>query len=271
MTPLPRLPFLLLGSTLLLLLGWRLAAAPAGTGAAPAVSGPVVVELFTSQGCSSCPPADRLLTQLGRDPRLAGRVVPLAFHVDYWNHIGWQDPFSSPRWSARQQAYARAFGSNRIYTPQLVVGGRSECVGSEEGQARRAIGTALGAEPAGQVSLAVATPSPGGHLHVMLGAKLVRPAGKGDLDLWVAIYETGLTTPVKAGENAARTLHDDYVVRRLDKAFSLPPAVGTERTAEMTVELDRRWKVAEMGVAAFLQDPATLAIHGAAARRLGGR
>src|SRR5690348_11228611 len=95
-------------------------------------NGPVVVELFTSQGCSSCPPADRLLSKLGEDPRFAGKVLPLSFHVDYWNSIGWQDPFSSARWSARQNDYARAFRSDRIYTPQTVVNGTSECVGNDE-------------------------------------------------------------------------------------------------------------------------------------------
>ena len=117
-------------------------------GAAPAPeTGPIVIELFTSQGCSSCPPADRLLSRLASDPKLAGRVIPLAFHVDYWNYIGWQDPFSSPRWSERQRSYGRTFRSNRIYTPQLVVGGRTDCVGSQEGEVMKKIGEAL-ASPA---------------------------------------------------------------------------------------------------------------------------
>src|SRR6185295_6297026 len=117
--------------------------------AAGSSSAPIVVELFTSQGCSSCPPADRLLSTLRSDPR----VVPLAFHVDYWNYIGWTDPFSSARWSQRQQAYARAFASNRIYTPQLVVNGTSECVGSNEGEGRQRIAKAEAAAADGQVSV----------------------------------------------------------------------------------------------------------------------
>ena len=103
----------------------------------PSISGDrvAVVELFTSQGCSSCPPADRLLSKLARDPRYQGKVIPLSFHVDYWNSIGWTDPFSSNRWSERQRVYAgRVFHSNRIYTPQVVVNGRSECVGNSEGE-----------------------------------------------------------------------------------------------------------------------------------------
>lgn len=238
-----------------------------GAGEAP---GPAIVELFTSQGCSSCPPADRLLSKLARDPRYQGRVIPLSFHVDYWNQIGWTDPFSSARWSDRQKAYAgRVFHANRIYTPQVVVNGRAECVGNSEAKVLGRIGEALKAEPAGTVRLEVGPPAPDGRLKVKVGAKLARAAGSGDLDLWVAIYESGLATEVKAGENASRLLRNDHVVRRLEKAFTLPAAAGAEKTGEIVLGIDKRWKVEGLGVAAFLQDPATLAIHGAAARELG--
>ncbi len=218
--------------------------------------GPVVIELFTSQGCSSCPPADRLLTRLAGDPR----VIPLSFHVDYWNYIGWTDPFSSKRWSERQEAYARAFRSNRIYTPQLVVSGRTGLNGSDEAGARKRIAEALAAEPAGRVTLAVEPAQD--RLKVKVGAKLSR-AVQGPLDLWVAVYETGLITKVGAGENSSSTLHNDYVVRRLEKALTL---VGSADSAELVLGLDKRWKRESLGVAAFLQDPKTMVIHGAAVR-----
>src|SRR6476646_10282347 len=99
----------------------------------------VVVELFTSQGCSSCPPADELLGRIARDPSLRGRVIPLAFHVDYWDHLGWRDPFSSPEWSQRQLDYVRAMHLSGAYTPQAVVGGAREFVGSNESQLFSAI------------------------------------------------------------------------------------------------------------------------------------
>src|SRR5262245_57422918 len=199
------------------------AAAPWGASTAPApaaaAAGPVVVELFTSQGCSSCPPADRLLTRLAEDPALAGKVLPLSFHVDYWNYIGWQDPFSSARWSDRQRRYARAFGSDRIYTPQLVVEGSSERVGSDEREARRRIARALAAPAAGRVALALA---PAGEaVKVGVQARLAGARAPRDLDLWVALWETGLSTPVGSGENAQRTLKNDYVVRRFEKDFAL--------------------------------------------------
>src|SRR5678816_1982458 len=105
--------------------------------------GPVVLELFTSQGCSSCPPADRLLSSFIKEGEVAGRqVVALSFHVDYWNDLGWADPFSLPAWTERQRQYAEALGDNRVYTPELVVAGQTGFVGSNGGQIRQAIGKA---------------------------------------------------------------------------------------------------------------------------------
>jgi hypothetical protein len=230
--------------------------------------GPVLLELFTSQGCSSCPPADRLLTRLAGDPKLAGKVIPLSFHVDYWDYIGWQDPFASPRWSERQRQYGRAFRSNRIYTPQLVVNGRTECVGSQEKVVRQQIADALATVPAGKVTLETAPVGADDRLRVRVGAEVASAAGTG-LDLWVVVWETGLETPVGAGENASRTLRNDYVVRRLEKAFTLPGKAGARDSTEMVLGLDKRWKRGSLGVAAFLQDPATRAVYGAASRRLG--
>lgn len=232
--------------------------------------GPVLLELFTSQGCSSCPPADRLLTRLAKDPKLAGQVIPLSFHVDYWDYIGWQDPFASPRWSERQRQYGRTFRSNRIYTPQLVVNGRTECVGSQENVVRQQIAAALATAPVGRVTLETAPAGADGRLRTRIGAEILEktPAAAGTLDLWIAVWETGLETPVGAGENASRTLHNDYVVRRLEKALTLPGKAGSRDSTEMVLGLDKRWKRGNLGVAAFLQDPATRAVHGAAARRL---
>jgi hypothetical protein len=251
--------------------------------------GPVVVELFTSQGCSSCPPADRLLSRLKRDPRLAGAVIPLAFHVDYWNHQGWSDPFSSSLWSQRQEGYAHAFRSNRIYTPQLVVNGRTECVGSSEIEVMRRIREALAAAPAGVVSLAGQGAAGGGDARLTVTARLLRPVPGSGVDVWVALTESGLTTAVGAGENATATLHDDQVVRRLVKAFSLPSTAaaagtagangiagakgtgGEARSAEVTLPVDGKWNRAALDVVAFLQDPQSMAIYGAASRPLATR
>nr|MBA3539690.1 DUF1223 domain-containing protein [Deltaproteobacteria bacterium] len=95
-------------------------------------TGPLVLELFTSQGCSSCPPADRLLSTLAKQGEVAGRpLAPLAFHVDYWDGLGWADPHARAAWTQRQHAYSDALGDNRVYTPELVVGGAVGVVGSQ--------------------------------------------------------------------------------------------------------------------------------------------
>jgi hypothetical protein len=230
---------------------------------APQGAGPVVVELFTSQGCSSCPPADRLLTRLGEDPKLDRRVFPLAFHVDYWNYIGWTDPFSSERWSERQRSYARSFGSSRVYTPQLVVDGRTECVGSEQNEVYQLIHQALSRPPLGRVDLRLAPGADPNQLRALADARLTADA-PGPLELWVALYQKDLTTGVARGENAHRTLHNDYVVRRLVKAFGLGAAGGSEGSGAVDLELEPSWPRNDLGVVAFLQDPSTRVIHGAA-------
>src|SRR5215468_5812047 len=107
------------------------------------VRSPVIVELFTSEGCSSCPPADAVLMQLQKtQPGPGAEVITLSEHVDYWNYIGWSDPFSSAAFSARQETYAQAFGTERIYTPQMIVDGQTEFVGSSLDKAREAIAKA---------------------------------------------------------------------------------------------------------------------------------
>lgn len=244
-----------------------LAVGTAQTGRAGKAQAPVLVELFTSQGCSSCPPADKLLSALRADPQLSGRVIPLAFHVDYWNRIGWEDPFSSAQWTGRQQRYARALGNgSRVYTPQLVVNGREDCVGSNQGDVRSRVGTALQAPALGRVSLAATSSGEG--IRVKVEAAVAGAGLERDLDVLVALYENGLVTEVGSGENARRTLRNDYVVRRLQKAFVLPPAAGSRQAGEVTLPLDGAWKRANLGVVAFIQDPATLAVHGAAVQPL---
>ena len=240
----------------------------AAAGAAAAPPATAVVELFTSQGCSSCPPADRLLTRLAEDAGYEGRVIPLSFHVDYWNHIGWTDPFSSRRWSDRQRAYARrAPARGRIYTPQVVVDGRGEVVGSHEGAVRASIAAALAREPGARVRLDLGTERQG-RLPLRAGAQVVRDAGEGELELWVAVFERALVTRVGAGENAAATLRNDHVVRDLQRVLTVPARGGPPRSAAVTLNLQPAWKRQHLGVAAFLQHPGTLAIHGAVARDL---
>lgn len=168
---------------------------------------PVLVELFTSEGCSSCPPADRLLARLASGPAVPGAlVVALSLHVDYWNRLGWEDPFSSHAFTERQGAYATRFGSSgRIYTPQMVVDGRTEFVGSDERAARRAI-EAAAREPRAFVRA------------VPAGARAVRVTVAGaasGADVFLAVVEDGLSSDVTRGENAGKRLPHASVARAL--------------------------------------------------------
>lgn len=239
------------------------ARATAATGA----EGPVLVELFTSQGCSSCPPADRLLTRLGSDPELANRVLPLSYHVDYWNYIGWTDPYSSEEWSKRQRRYAHAWEAGRVYTPQLVVDGRADVVGSKREEVYRMVREALDRPDAAKLSVRLSAGEEPTDLVATVEAELVEaPEGGPDapLDLLVALYEKDLTTSVERGENASRTLRNDYVVRRLVRAGEVARREGASLAEQVAFELDPSWKVRDLGVVAFLQDPGTRAVHGAA-------
>lgn len=271
-----------------LVVGWAFsgarrvgAAGPAGGGAgaaagegAPGAAGaaagsPVVLELFTSQGCSSCPPADYLLSELGRSGS-AGPVIPLAFHVDYWDRLGWSDPFSSSRWSQRQESYAHALGKDGVATPQLVINGRSDCVGSQRDEVLRKIAEARARQPAARVELALgAPPAAGSKLRVKVSVSMLEKTERGNPEVWVALTQSGFSTEIKGGENLSRTLHDDFVVRRLQKAFTVPGRAGERREGEVELSLDPSWPPGQLMVAAFAQDSKSLAILGAAAQRVG--
>lgn len=237
---------------------------PATTPAAEAGAGHVVlVELFTSQGCSTCPPADRLLTSLAEES--AGRVVTLAFHVDFWNSAGWTDPFSAKSWTERQVAYGRRFGLTEIYTPQAVVDGGVELVGSDATRLRAAI-QAAAARPGGQIAFDL-KPS-GSRVEVGIGVTLPESLRGQALDLYVAVFETGLVTAVGRGENGGRTLHDDYVVRSLERVGRVPVSGSLQTRQSASVTLSKDWNPARLGVAVFLQDPKTLEVRGASAKPL---
>jgi hypothetical protein len=230
--------------------------------AAPA-KGAVVLELFTSMGCSSCPPAERLLSRLGLDEGTRASVVPLEFHVDYWNQAGWSDPFSAPQWSERQEAYVRALAAEGAYTPQLVVGGRAELPGGNEPRVRAVIDADLARALPGRISLA---PIKGGGnaLTVAATAELAESVPARKVDLLVALFENGLVTLVAGGENAGHTLRTDFVVRRLERPFSLEPRAGARRARNVALRLDPGWRAENLGVAALLQDPSSMRIYGAA-------
>lgn len=183
---------------------------------------PVLAELFTSEGCSSCPPADRLLEMLDRRQPVAGaRVIVLSEHVDYWNQLGWRDPFSSPVFSRRQEQYARVLGSE-VATPQIVVDGRVAVLGNDAAAVQKAI-----AQEAKRVKAPV-------RIEVVDGvARITVPAlAKGRADVWVAVADEADESSVARGENAGRKLTHVAVVRKLAKAGHVDRSESFETTVK---------------------------------------
>ena len=174
---------------------------------------PVLVELFTSEGCSSCPPADQLLIQLDQKQPIAGAdVIVLGEHVDYWDQLGWLDRFSSRKFTDRQQSYANRFRIDGPYTPQMVVNGTTEFVGNDSD---KAFGAIKRASVSAHESPAITIQRSGDHIHVR-----VDNAGTKPLDVLCAITERDLSTKVGGGENHGRELHHTAVVRELHKLGS---------------------------------------------------
>ena len=225
-----------------------------GTSVAAPARTPVVVELFTSEGCSSCPPADALLTKLHHDGAVDGaEVLILSEHVDYWNRLGWTDRFSSAGLTQRQGEYARHFGLDSSYTPQMVIDGHAELVGNDEAGVRRQIAAAAHSPKPVQVKLHWSSE---GHLQV-------DASGTDDNNdkVLLAITEDGLSTQVGSGENGGRTLRHSGVVRELRE-------IGTLKHGQFssTIEAVRRsdWKTDNLRAVVFVQKPGHGDVTGAA-------
>ncbi|RLP92629.1 DUF1223 domain-containing protein [Micromonospora sp. BL4] len=227
---------------------------------APPNGGFAVVEMFTSQGCSSCPPAEEVLTEIERDARMRGQpVFALGFHVDYWDDLGWPDRFADAAYTARQEAYARAFGTGRLYTPQMVVNGTVEFVGSDRRRAATSIASALTSAATIPLTLSVQEYSGGTGTgqRVALSYETGRPPHRAVLN--VAIVERGLESAVARGENAGRTLRQDNVVRAFTSV-----GVDAERgrvELEAPPDLDPR----QSAVVGYVQNDGDKAIVAAAA------
>jgi hypothetical protein len=190
---------------------------------------PVLVELFTSEGCSSCPPADALLAQLERGQLVPGvTVIAMSEHVDYWNHLGWSDPFSSTQMTSRQQSYAARFGSQGPYTPQMVVDGVEEFVGSDSSRARRAVALSAGKQ---KVEVTAGLVSPG-TLHVGV------PANRAAADVFVAMVYDPDPSQVARGENSGRRLVHVSVVKSLKRVGDVSRSKGFD--ASLPVADDAR-------------------------------
>lgn len=238
---------------------------PASTTTTTAASRPIVVaELFTSEGCSSCPAADDLLREwLATQPVPVVEIVGISEHVDYWDRLGWRDPFSSPAFSARQSAYdAAVFRSHSVYTPQLVIDGQLEATGSDAGAVRRAV---LEAARHAKADVELwASPDGPGRLQVRVRVQVPTDVmRRGPADVVLAVTEDGLVTKVARGENGGRILRHAAVARTLTTIGVMPPATA-QSTLQVTVPLAPAWAVPNIRLVAFLQERDSRRILGAA-------
>jgi hypothetical protein len=233
---------------------------PGGTRTAGPAGVPVLVELFTSEGCSSCPPADTLLTRLAAERTIGGaEVVTLAFHVDYWDRLGWKDRFSSAAFTERQNRYAAAWKSDRVYTPQAVVDGRVEFVGTDVTRAVDALTASAGRAHA---AVALAPASGDTPRTRLLRIAIDPPAGAAfSGDVLLAVAEDGLASEVTAGENARKRLEHTGVVRSLTRIGRIAKG-GPVRFESVPVPIHAAWASGRLRAVVFVQDEKTREVHG---------
>lgn len=225
----------------------------------------VVVELFTSEGCSSCPPADALLARLAEENAADhAQIVALEEHVDYWDDLGWRDPFSSHNWTERQFVYAGVLGNENPYTPQMVVDGSVEFTGSRAQQAEKAIAEAA-ARIKIPVTLSLQAPAdkPGTENFSVQVGKLTPSRKGGAAEVWLAITETGLHSSVTRGENAGHELRHAAVVRLMRKIGEAKPERDISFAGDEAIPLRKEWDRKNLRAVAFVQEKNSLRILGA--------
>jgi hypothetical protein len=225
----------------------------------------VLVQLFTSEGCSSCPPADDLLARFAKASPIDGvSIVPMSMHVDYWDHLGWRDPFSSKQFSDYQQSYQAALKTPDIYTPQMIVDGKAAFVGSDEATAKTAIASAARTKKT-PLTIDARTTAPGtieARISVLQPQALPTDT---KYDVMLAVTEDELTSDVRRGENSGKKLHHSSVVRSLVRigvisSSSAAPIVST-------LKLDPTWNRQQLHLVAFIQSQKNLSVLGAAITR----
>jgi hypothetical protein len=222
----------------------------------------VVVELFTSEGCSSCPPADELLGHLRQDLSAKNiQVIPLGFHVDYWNSQGWKDRFSSASFTQRQEQYAKSLKVDGPYTPQMVVDGTSEFVGNSAAKAQRTISQAAGQPELAAVQISAVSPD-------KLAVQVKAAGSANAANVMLAITEDNLTTNVGSGENGGRTLHHAAVVRELRQIGQLH---NGSYEASVPLKIAKDWKREDLRAVVFVQEGSSGKIQGATSIALAGQ
>ena len=259
-----KLPERALGARLAIFVLCGCCASPAVAQTAASGRNPVVVELFTSEGCSSCPPADTLLQKLAEHQSLPGAdVIALEEHVDYWNHDGWNDPYSSADWTQRQLNYGALF-KTEAYTPQMVVDGQSQFVGSSARDASSAIQKAA-SSPKTDVAITGTPDASGPQRFTVSVGKLVGDTPGDTAEVWMAVTEDGLRSSVNRGENAGHVLAHVATLRSLSK-IGAAAASGTSPsfTGAPPVKFDSHWNREKLSIVVFVQEKRSRKILGAA-------
>jgi len=210
-----------------------------------------LLELYTSEGCNSCPPTDRWVSGLPARGHTPASVVTLAFHVDYWNYLGWRDPFSQPQFSERQKAASVRNRARVVYTPQLLLNGRDYRRGSVFDDLGERVNALTRAPAQAAIRLRLDT-SDSNALVVAGSATVAGAAARSRAQVYVALYENDLSNDITAGENRGRRLRHDFVVREL--AGPIAVDTGGEARWHQRFTLDPRWKAGDLYVAAFVQD-----------------
>lgn len=206
-----------------------------------------LLELYTSEGCSSCPPTDRWLSSISAAGMTADKVVPLSFHVDYWDYIGWKDRFAKPMFTARQREVATHNRSGFVYTPQLVFNGSDYRGGTNNSRLAERVANA-NRQPA-RVNLGLNLTA-NGEVKIIAQTRLAKD--REYADVFVAVYENKLKNVVSAGENSGKQLNHDYVVREWFGPFALDGKSDTPW--EHTLPLKSEWEGRDAGVATFVQN-----------------
>jgi hypothetical protein len=238
---------------------------PAGPSRGDTPRSPVLVELFTSEGCSSCPPADALLERLDRSQQVSGAdLIVLSEHVDYWNDIGWKDPYSSHEYSERQSAYAAQFGLRSIYTPQMIVDGHFEFVGSDERRAKEVIANATKVMKTPVSVTSSLRDEKTAVLHIETGP-LPSSSRAESAGIFLAIADDSDESHVSRGENAGRTLMHVAVLRSLVRIAAVDKSAGFTR--DMKLDLSEK-NPRNLRVAVIVQEADAGRVWGAGFARL---
>lgn len=219
-----------------------------------AVSGPhtnVLVELYTSEGCSSCPPADQWLTRLKTQGNQFGNIVPIALHVDYWDYIGWKDNFANPAFAKRQREMAASGHARGVYTPQLAINGQDTRSWLSDGRFKNEIASINRMPAKAEIRLAVNTQT----AKSVQVSTSIKTAETGPSVYYLALQENNLQSIVNAGENRGELLRHDYVVRQWLGPFKVWADGKINESHE--IQLQPAWKPHDLSVVAFVQNSAT--------------